>query len=126
MKQLFKNGGMQNIEELDGRVKEMAALLEKVRKSALSDEEVRDLVSELCLLQNEQGGWCITDMSEMPGDARFDYFYIPAMFAAAILIETMHLHSSSESLCLAKVLALLEKRRMEGHGYDAIKGYLKC
>ena len=39
MKQLFKNG-MQNIEQLDGRVEEMAALLE-VRRSALSDEEVK-------------------------------------------------------------------------------------
>ena len=116
---------MQNIEQLDGRVEEMAALLEKVRRSALSDEEVRDLVSELCLLQNEQGGWCITDTSEIPGDARFDYFYIPAMYATAILIETMHLHSSPESLCLSKALALLEERRMEGHGYDAIKGYLR-
>lgn len=125
MKQLFKNGGMQNIEQLDGRVEEMAALLEKVRRSALSEEEVRDLISELYLLQNEQGGWCITDTTEMPGDARFDYFYIPAMYATAILIETMKLLSSKESLCLAKALALLEERRMEGHGYDAIKGYLR-
>ena len=125
MKQLFKNSGMQNIEELDGRVKEMAVLLEKVQRGALSEEEVRDLISELCLLQNEQGGWCITDTTEMPGDARFDYFYIPAMYATAILIETMKLLSSKESLCLAKALALLEERRMEGHGYNAIKGYLR-
>ncbi len=125
MKMLFKNEGSQNIEELHERVKEMAALLEEVRRGALSEKDSRDLISELCRLQSEQGGWCITDMDGMPGDARFEYFYIPAMYATAILIETMHLHSSAKSLCLAKALALLERRQMKGHGYDAIKGYLR-
>lgn len=125
MKNLFKNEGLQSLEVLDERVKAMAVLLDKVRSGALSEEELRNLSAQLCHLQNEKGAWIITDMSEMPGDIRFEFFYIPAMYATAILIETMPLHTSSESLCLSKALALLEGRQMEGHGYEAINGYLR-
>lgn len=119
-----------NIDKFDNLIEVQKDLLREIRCNQLTSSEVDDLIDHLKASQLSNNMWSLDDYKKMPGDARFEYCYIPTCIASAILIHILVNEEQNHKIkafeLLEKSLPRLLRRGFDGHGYDSVRGFLEC
>lgn len=118
-----------------GDLQEKMALLQKLYEEICRADQVSNqeegLLIHLAGQQNKETGFWELVKGEVPSDVRVDFRYKPTYFMTAILIKAYlvsdRLRGNKDiTPALAKGLDASAKRQFEGHGFEALDGYLQA